>query len=429
MNKIQAPEAAYIHIPFCRRRCYYCDFAISVVGDKLRGENSGTIQEYMQFLCQEIYQSSHLGKPLTTIFFGGGTPSLLAGKQLELILSTLEKKFGISPAAEISMEIDPGTFDLIQLREYQNIGINRFSLGVQAFQDNLLALAGRSHDRADIFQAINIIHQAQCSNWSLDLISGLPQQTLRDWQASLEIAVEAAPNHISCYDLIVENTTPFAKQYQPGIKPLPDDEITATMYRLAQEILTQAGYDHYEVSNYAQVGKQCRHNRVYWQGEAYYGFGMGAASYAAGKRFTRPRTRNTYYQWINAGCEIDAPLLEVDGQFLETLMLGLRLQEGLEINLLVVKFGCKLAKWTVDNLKIYQQQGWVEFVDRRGKLLTNFQKNSIDNSQQNPNIFPDNLERVRLNDPEGFLFSNTILANLFNLKDELDRKNQSGELD
>jgi oxygen-independent coproporphyrinogen-3 oxidase len=327
------------------------------------------------------------------------------------------------------MEIDPGTFDLIQLREYQSIGINRFSLGIQAFQDNLLTLAGRSHNQTDILNAINIIQQAHCSNWSLDLISGLPQQTLRDWQTSLEMAVEFAPNHISCYDLIVENTTPFAKQYQPGIKPLPDDEITATMYRLAQGILTQAGYDHYEISNYAQRGKQCRHNRVYWQGETYYGFGMGAASYVAGKRFTRPRTRNTYYQWIKGGCVIDTLLLELDEQFLETLMLGLRLQEGLEIKYLGTRFGLELAKWTVDNLKIHQQQGWVEFIDRQGGLLPNFQKDSIYNSQQIPNSFPENLERVRLNDPEGFLFSNTILANLFNLKDELDRKNQSGELD
>jgi len=392
------PQSAYIHIPFCRRRCYYCDFAISVVGDKLRGENSGTIQEYVEFLCQEIFQSPaqdfRIDKPLETIFFGGGTPSLLSAKQLEMILLALDKRFRISSQAEISIEIDPGTFDLTQLQDYQNLGVNRLSLGVQAFQDNLLELAGRSHNQADIFHAIDLIHQANYNNWSLDLISGLPQQTLADWHLSLEAALKANPNHISSYDLIVENSTPFAKQYQPGVKPLPEDEVTAQMYRLAQEILTQAGYEHYEISNYARSGKQCRHNRVYWQRESYYGFGMGAASYVANQRFTRPRTRQNYYQWIQNGCVIDTPILELEEMFLEALMLGLRLSTGLNMGQLATEFGQDLANWTWQNLHAYEKQGWVE--------STAYQE--IENW-------------IKLKDPEGFLFSNTILANLFHLRD------------
>ena len=399
------PQSAYIHIPFCRRRCYYCDFAISVVGDKLRGENSGTIQEYVQFLCQEISQSSApsfgVDKPLETIFFGGGTPSLLSVKQLEIILLALDKRFTISSQAEISMEVDPGTFDLIQLQGYQNLGVNRLSLGVQAFQDNLLELAGRSHNCTDIFHSIDLIHQANYNNWSLDLISGLPKQTLEDWYLSLETALEANPSHISSYDLVVENSTPFAKQYQPGVKPLPEDEMTAQMYRVAQQILTKAGYEHYEISNYARSGKQCRHNKVYWQRESYYGFGMAAASYVANQRFTRPRTRQDYYQWIQHGYIIDTPVLELEEMFLETLMLGLRLSTGLNMGQLATEFGQDLANWTWQNLQPYEKQGWVEFTNYLGAV-----------------------DGIKLSDPEGFLFSNTILANLFHLRDT-DRKSLS----
>ena len=398
VNTYPVPQSAYIHIPFCRRRCYYCDFAISVVGDKLRGENSGTIQEYVQFLCQEISQTptkeSSLDKPLKTIFFGGGTPSLLSVAQLAKILLALDKKFTISPQAEISMEIDPGTFDLDQLQGYRNLGVNRLSLGVQAFQDHLLTLAGRSHNCTDIFHAIDLIHQANYNNWSLDLISGLPQQTLADWYLSLETALKAKPNHISSYDLIVESSTPFAKQYQPGIKPLPEDEITAQMYRLAQQVLTKAGYEHYEISNYAQPDKQCRHNRIYWLRQPYYGFGMGAASYDNQQRFTRPRTRQEYYQWIQNSCVIETPVLELEEMFLEALMLGLRLETGLKIEELAKEFGQDLAEWTLGHLQPYKQQGWVELIGNQGIV-----------------------DYVRLKDPEGFLFSNTILSNLFHLRD------------
>ena len=419
-------RSAYIHIPFCRRRCYYCDFAISVVGDKLRGETSGTMQEYVQFICQEIAQSPDLDQPhqpLQTIFFGGGTPSLLAVSQIGTILMALDKKFTISANAEISMEVDPGTFDLAQLQRYQNLGVNRLSLGVQAFQDNLLKLAGRSHDLSDIFQSINLIQQANYNNWSLDLISGLPEQTLEDWHLSLKTALEVRSNHISCYDLIVESSTPFAKQYEPGIKPLPEDEVTATMYRLAQQILTTAGYEHYEISNYARSGKQSRHNRVYWQREFYYGFGMAAASYIGNKRFTRPRTRRDYYQWIKDGCAIDTPVLEVEEMFLEALMLGLRLREGLQIEQLVTEFGQDLATWTLENLQPYQKQGWVEFVDVQGDLIINFEKDletgrlkSRLQGQSPPSRTGKRIDRMRLSDPEGFLFSNAILSTLFHLK-------------
>ncbi len=200
----------------------------------------------------------------------------------------LPKKFDFAADIEISMEIDPATFSLEQLQGYLSAGVNRVSLGVQAFQEPLLQVSGRSHTVKDIYQAVELIQGLGIVNYSLDLISGLPQQTLTDWENSLEKAIELQPAHLSCYDLVLEAVTPFGKQYQPGKKPLPDDETTAKMYVLAGEKLALAGYQHYEISNYAKPGYQCRHNRVYWENRPYYGFGMGAASYLHQQRFTRP---------------------------------------------------------------------------------------------------------------------------------------------
>ncbi len=392
--------AAYVHIPFCRQRCFYCDFPIAVVGHGTSLDLDGWIGDYVEAVCSEIrIFATQDSKPLSSIFFGGGTPSLLPVQGLARLLSCLDQTFGITLDAEISMEIDPGTFTLSQLHSYQALGLNRFSLGVQAFQDNLLSRCGRLHRRRDIDQAITWIAQAEIKNWSLDLISGLPEQTLEDWQESLKMAITAAPAHLSCYDLVLEPTTAFGKQWQPGEAPLPEDITTATMYRQAQKLLTQAGYDHYEISNYAKLGHQCRHNRVYWQNQSYYGFGLGATSYLAGKRFGRPRTRGDYYQWVKE-FQHTAPMIpgtEVDDleKVLETLMVGLRLAEGVRVPNLTPD----QRRGLFNVLEPYQERGWLD-------LLTN---------SANRCETVDSLTRVRLSDPEGFLFSNTILTDIFEL--------------
>ena len=392
------PHAAYIHIPFCRRRCYYCDFPIAPLGNT---HNSATaIEEYVEVLCQEINATPALGQSLTTIFFGGGTPSLLPVQQLQRIIGTVEQQFGVAPLAEISMEIDPGTFDLNQLRGYQRSGVNRVSLGVQAFQDELLQVCGRSHTANDIFRAIDLIRQSGISNFSLDLISGLPHQTLEQWRDSLDQAIAIAPNHISGYDLVLEPDTVFGQRYQPEAKPLPPQEKSAQMYQLAQQKLTEAGYAHYEISNYAQPGYQCRHNRVYWENRPYYGFGMGAASYVHKQRFTRPRTRQQYFAWVQkfveAGGVIDHPQTSATDELLETLMLGLRLAEGIDLSQIRQQFGQDIVEEIWDCLHTYTQQGWVEVLGKRLQVST----------------IPA-VGRVRLSDPEGFLLSNTVLAALF----------------
>jgi putative oxygen-independent coproporphyrinogen III oxidase len=274
MLRASVPTSAYVHIPFCRRRCFYCDFPIAVVGDRASGERSPRITAYLEALGSEIRLTPSRGLPLQTVFFGGGTPSLLSSQQLGQILKALDQQFGIAEAAEISMEIDPGTFDLAQLQGYQEIGINRFSFGVQAFESELLRLCGRAHTVEDIANSMQMIQQAQVKNFSIDLISGLPTQSIEQWEKGLAAAIAHQPTHISTYDLTIESGTVFGKRYRPGDRPLPSDETTAEMYRLAHRILTDAGYQHYEVSNYAKPGFQCRHNRVYWENRSFYGFGM-----------------------------------------------------------------------------------------------------------------------------------------------------------
>jgi oxygen-independent coproporphyrinogen-3 oxidase len=377
------------------------------VGDRKNGRNSGTIAQYLEFLGEEIALTPAWGQPLETVFFGGGTPSLLTVGQIARLLELLDSRFGIAADAEISLEIDPGTFDRPQLQGYRDAGINRFSMGVQAFQDELLQLCGRSHTVADIWAAVELIHQVGVNNFSLDLISGLPQQTLEQWHKSLETAVAIAPTHISAYDLIVEPGTAFARYYQPGVLPLPPDETAAAMYRLAQQVLTNSAYQHYEISNYALSGYQCRHNRVYWENRPYYGFGMGATSYIQGDRFTRGRKTREYYQWVEGerergrggdgemgrwedGVRVAKPTLEDKEVLLETLMLGLRLAEGVSLSAIAQEFGSENVERIWHCLRSYRQQGLVEIVGGNSSA-----------------------GRLRLTDPEGFLFSNTVLAALF----------------
>ncbi|MBW4508724.1 MAG: radical SAM family heme chaperone HemW [Scytonematopsis contorta HA4267-MV1] len=389
------PNSAYVHIPFCRRRCFYCDFAVSVVGDNKRGETSGTISHYVDVLCEEILITPTLGQPLKTIFFGGGTPSLLSTQQLQCILNTLDKHFGICDSAEISMEIDPGTFNLGHIQGFRDAGVNRVSFGVQAFQDELLKLSGRLHSVSDIFASVELIRKVEVPEFSLDLISGLPNQSLEMWRESLDKAISLAPTHISIYDLTIEAGTAFGRYYKPGDKPLPTDETTVDMYRMAQKVLTSAGYEHYEISNYALPGHQCRHNRVYWENKSYYGFGMGAASYVEGKRFTRPRKTQEYYAWVETGAVVDCQVTPLNEVLLETLMVGLRLAEGLSLQVLQEKFGVdkveKIRKILQPYLKSQNgQKAWVEITD----------------------------EKLRFTDPDGFLFSNVVLSQLFT---ELDK--------
>ncbi len=401
---LASPIAAYVHIPFCRRRCFYCDFPISVLGNQRRGETSGSVESYVKLVGEEIRTTPKLNeRPLQTVFFGGGTPSLLSVPQLETLLAQLDRRFGIAPEAEISMEMDPGTFDLAHLRGYLDAGVNRISLGVQALDDTTLESCGRYHRVADVYRSVDWLHQVDMPNWSLDLISGLPHQTLTDWQVGLSKAVALHPHHLSVYDLTVEPQTVFAKRYQPGDAPLPTDKQTATMYRLAQAFLTAQGYDHYEVSNYAQPGHQCQHNLTYWRNQPYYGFGLGATSYTQLQRVSRPRTLATYSQWVQvfqeAGGIHSEPATPPTEQLLDRLMVGLRLKEGISGDEVRFTEGdaarslCPPILWSKlqETLQSHIHNG---FVIVEGDTWAT-------------------LRRIRLTDPEGFLFSNVVLSDCF----------------
>lgn len=384
-----------------------------MVGDRKRGDSSNTIAQYIDTLLTEIAATPRLGKPpaaLETVFFGGGTPSLLTVAQVEKVLSALDRRFGIAPTAEISMEMDPATFGLAHIQGYKAAGINRVSLGVQAFQDGLLAAAGRFHRRADIFSAVELIYQANIQNFSLDLMSGLPHQTMEDWQASLEEAIALNPAHISIYDLLIEPQTAFSRYFTPGQSPLPSQAITAEMYNLAQRQLTASGYDHYEICNYAKPGYEALHNLTYWRCEANYGFGMGATSYlpqpGGPQRIDRPRTQKTYRTWVEqfvaSGGQTDDGLLPPTEQVVETIMMGLRLKPGISLEPVHQVHGQKGLEALSRAIAPHIQSGWVTVktvdADKNTENITNLKP----------------TDRIRLSDPEGFLMSNIVIVDAFN---------------
>ncbi|WP_017327867.1 radical SAM family heme chaperone HemW [Synechococcus sp. PCC 7336] len=371
------PEAAYLHIPFCRRRCHYCDFATGRGTPEL-------IERYVRALCRQIQQLSCSSLPLQTIFFGGGTPSLLSPQQLQQILRVLEQRQPFAPDIEISLEANPGTVDRPQLAGYREAGVNRISLGVQAFQAELLAACGRLHGVEEVFRAIEDLRAAGFENFSLDLMFGLPEQTLEQWQASLDAVVAIAPRHVSLYDLTIEAGTRFGRLYQPGDAPLPSDAETVQMYRMAIATLAIAGYDHYEISNFARAGAQCRHNRVYWENRSYHGLGMGATGYVNGRRYEQPRNLADYFQVVTTGQLPTAPVTPSADRLVDTLMLGLRLREGLSISQLENLFGSEAIAIVLEILQSYGDRGWASVSQGRLQLVP----------------------------PEGWLFSNTILVEL-----------------
>ncbi|APB34718.1 coproporphyrinogen III oxidase [Gloeomargarita lithophora Alchichica-D10] len=391
-----APKAAYVHIPFCQQKCHYCDFPV-IVDNK---PNSRRRSQYLETLRWEIKLTSSRQQPLTSVFFGGGTPSLLTPAELGQILQDLQQQFGCAEDVEISLEADPGTLGIHHLKEYQNLGVNRLSLGVQSFIPELLQISGRTHTVQDIETAILKIKECGWENWSLDLIQGLPGQTLDQWQFSLQKAIEAQPKHISVYDLTLEPKTRFYRDYPEDSPQLPGDELTAKMYCFAHEFLESHGFIHYEISNYAQPGYPCRHNLTYWQNQPYYGFGLGATSYVDQVRFQRPKTIKAYREWVEQQAVfgdvemLDYPLEEKD-ELLEGLMLGLRLKEGINLTQLLKPFkgGIKdsLQSIIVNQLSRFQPEGWVG--NQRNQWF----------------LIP----------PQGFLMSNTVLQHIWLALDDI----------
>ncbi len=316
------PRAAYVHVPFCAHRCSYCDFAIAVGHDDQR-------DRYVEALAAEV---ATLGRPqpVDTLFLGGGTPSHLSADQLERLLGTLLRWLPLSPGHEFSVEANPDSLDADKVKVLADHGVNRVSLGAQSFQPHLLRALGRDHAPDEIARAVERA-RARVANVSLDLIFGVPGQTAAEWEADLRRGLELQPDHIATYGLTYETGTPLWKERRRGaVRPL-DEEAELALYARAIDVLTSAGFEHYELSNFARPGRRCRHNGAYWANRAYFGFGMGAARYVNGRRELNTRNLPTYLRRALAG---ESPTFQVEElppeeRARETLALGLRRAEGI----------------------------------------------------------------------------------------------------
>lgn len=411
---VALPSSVYVHIPFCRRRCFYCDFPIVAMGERTEGNKAhmdAGMTDYVELVCREIRLAAKVSssKPLKTVFFGGGTPSLLPPPLLLRIIKTLDEHFGIELGAEISMEMDPGTFDVHSLRQLLDGGLNRVSMGVQSFQAALLKSCGRSHGLSEVYEAVEAIHASGLRNWSLDLISSLPHQTLEDWEHSISEAVKASPAHVSVYDLQIEEGTLFNKWYKPGQTPLPSDDNAAEFYRMASTKLQEAGFAHYEISNFAKEGFQCKHNLVYWNSVPYFAFGLGSTSYVSGQRFSRPRKLKQYREFVESfersEGKIECPQDSKEERALDTVMLSLRLARGLDLHAFAETFGAGLASVVCEALLPFVSSGHVVFMDADRETL------DMNSAIKDPSRL--GFSYVRLTDPNGFLLSNEVIASIF----------------
>ncbi len=276
MSENKRPSAGlYIHIPFCKSLCLYCDFYSKIA-------RHDEIDKFLDALSVEasLQAKSGFGKyRYDSVFIGGGTPSVLSPSQIETLFKCLRASFDIAPDAEISIECNPSSVNDELLKTYRRQGINRISLGVQSFNDKHLHQLGRLHDSSGAVEAVKMIRQARFENFSLDLIFGIPSQTLFDWIDDLKMAVKLEPRHISAYNLIIEPETPFGNLYAKGKLKMPSEELQSMMYGALVKHLSEAGYDRYEISNFARPGAECRHNLKYWRLEPFLGLGPAAVSF------------------------------------------------------------------------------------------------------------------------------------------------------
>ncbi|MSP11654.1 MAG: radical SAM family heme chaperone HemW [Chloroflexi bacterium] len=360
----QMSQSIYLHIPFCRRRCTYCDFTLYPGLLALR-------PDFIQALAREIYLArEEITGPVETIFFGGGTPSLLSLADWQLILGTLLGHFDLVLGAEVTAEANPENLSLDYLLQLHAFGINRLSMGVQTFDDHLLHLLGRGHTATQAMEAFARARQSGFENLNLDLIYGLPGQTLAMWQLDLEIALDLQPEHISAYGLQVELHTPLEVMVRRGRVPAPLPDLAADMYDYTCERLAQAGYQHYEISNWAKPGYESRHNLTYWRNQPYVGLGPGAHGYDDHNRRYKIETRLRPY--LASVQENRRPLAEVETLDLktrvaETAFLGLRLlQEGVDLTGFENRFGLDFTVVYAEVLPRLQERGLIELVRTSG---------------------------------------------------------------
>ncbi|MDA8441615.1 MAG: radical SAM family heme chaperone HemW [Peptococcaceae bacterium] len=365
--------AVYIHIPFCERKCNYCDFPSYPAA-------AYDIDAYLRALELELLRrSSDVRKSISSLFVGGGTPSILQESQLTVLFGMVQANFGLEPDAEVSIEANPGSCSAGKFALLRELGVNRLSLGVQSLQSDLLRRLGRCHTPAEAIEAVHLARDAGFDNINLDFIAGVPGQDLAAWQATLQTALELQPEHLSLYGLSIEPNTPFGSQWADGCLEVPDDEAQATMLEWSQHFLAEQGYGHYEISNYALPGKACRHNQVYWRNLPYLGFGAGAASYWQEQRSTNLARVEEYVAAVNLGVVpvAEKEHLSVELQMAETLFLGLRLLAGVEKRDFARRFNLNIDDVYGEKIKVLQNKGLLEDsgkvvkLSKRGILLAN----------------------------------------------------------
>uniref|UniRef100_A0A0E0BR63 Radical S-adenosyl methionine domain-containing protein 1, mitochondrial n=1 Tax=Oryza glumipatula TaxID=40148 RepID=A0A0E0BR63_9ORYZ len=421
------PASAYVHLPFCRKRCHYCDFPIVALGTSSPptsphgGDGDDPrIADYVRLLLREVAATrpvSDDGVPLETVFFGGGTPSLVPPRLVAAVLDALRARFGLSASPEVSIEMDPGTFDAAKLRELVGLGVNRVSLGVQAFQEDLLRACGRAHGLREVHDAVGIVTACEgLQNWSMDLISSLPNQTEEMWEESLRCTVDARPTHVSVYDLQIEQGTKFGQLYTPGVYPLPNETDSANFYKIASKRLSEAGYNHYEISSYCKTGYECKHNVTYWQNRSFYAFGLGSASYINGIRFSRPRRMKEYAEWVqkleNGVWSHESGNSGIKDMAMDVVMLSLRTAWGLDVQSFSKTFGRSLTESLCNTFRPFVESGLVIAMDMERRAL---QPSEFELDLQHDGENGSRVAFIRLSDPDGFLLSNELISLAFGI--------------
>ena len=364
---MEITRSIYIHIPFCETKCPYCDFNTYASIESL-------ITSYVVALKKELtIWGTSLGIPsIDTVFIGGGTPSYLPSEEIKGLVATLHKNFDITKEAEITLESNPDDLTESKLTSLKEAGINRLSIGVQSLNDKLLTTLGRRHSAKD---AISVYQRARCmgfGNISLDLMYGLPHQSIEIWDSTLTQVFDLKPDHLSMYCLTLEDGTPMQKNVRNGILPKPDADIAADMYVMAQEKASQLDYQHYEISNWSLLGKESQHNLIYWQNKPFLGVGPGAHSYLQNHRFHNIKSPKQYIKYLNqtpqelncttissstdnsSSTQIlsqqfiptdlkpiiqDVEMISLPLEMAETIMMGLRLSRGIYHQEFILRFG------------------------------------------------------------------------------------------
>jgi putative oxygen-independent coproporphyrinogen III oxidase len=367
----------YVHVPFCARKCFYCDFN-SYSLDK------SAVASYLAALEKEVqlYQAQIAREPgvvFDTLYIGGGTPTVLSGKDLARMIRRLLEAFPFKDGAEVTCEANPGSSNTEKFAAMREAGVNRLSLGVQTFDDALLLLLGRQHTGQEAVEAVEEARRAGFDNINLDLMFALPGQSLAQWEESVRQALSLRPSHLSCYSLIVEEGTPFGDAFRLGKLSLPGEDAEYEMFAWLIDALQAQGYEHYEISNFALPGRRSEHNQIYWRNGAWLGLGPGAHGYWNGKRYANVRLPSDYSERLDRGELPVASVHEVsvDEAMDDTMIFGLRLLEGVSRGDFYRRFGVELTKVYSRELDQLTDLGLLEVtpqrvrVTRQGLFLAN----------------------------------------------------------